>query len=82
MEGTTRIIKATMKGGEILIRVNGKQIEYTSGMTIEDLVRSLSYNADCIAVERVGEIVPKSAYADTLVNDGDKIEIVCFMGGG
>ena len=82
MEGTTRIIKATMKGGEILIRVNGKQIEYTSGMTIEDLIRSLSYNADRIAVERVGEIVPKSAYANTLVNDGDKIEIVCFMGGG
>ena len=51
-------------------------------MTIEDIVRSLSYNAARIAVERVGEIVQKSAYADTLVNDGDKIEIVCFMGGG
>lgn len=82
MERTTRIIKATMKGGEILIIVNGKEIEYTSGMTIEDIVRLLSYNAARIAVERVGEIVPKSAYADTLVNDGDKIEIVCFMGGG
>ncbi len=82
MERTTRIIKATMKGGEILIIVNGKEIEYTSGMTIEDIVRSLSYNVARIAVERVGEIVPKSAYADTLVNDGDKIEIVCFMGGG
>lgn len=65
-----------------MIRVNGKEIEYTSGMTIEDLVRSLSYNTARIAVERLGEIVPKSTYADTLVNDGDKIEIVCFMGGG
>ena len=65
-----------------MIIVNGKEIEYTSGMTIEDIVRSLSYNVARIAVERVGEIVPKSAYADTLVNDGDKIEIVCFMGGG
>ncbi|MBF1323248.1 MAG: sulfur carrier protein ThiS [Mogibacterium diversum] len=65
-----------------MIKVNGKEIEYTSGMTVQDLVTSLSYSASRIAVERLGEIVPKKNYADTLINDGDKIEIVCFMGGG
>ena len=82
IKGKRRIIKSIMKGGENLIKVNGKEIKYTSGMTVQDLVTSLSYSASRIAVERLGEIVPKKNYADTLINDGDKIEIVCFMGGG
>ena len=49
---------------------------------VQDLVISLSYSTSCIVVERLGEIIPKKNYADTLINDGDKIEIVCFMGGG
>lgn len=82
IKGTGQIIKTTMKGGETLIKVNGMEIEYTSGMTVQDLVTSLSYSTSRIAVERLGEIVPKKNYKDTLINDGDKIEIVCFMGGG
>ncbi|MBF1354877.1 MAG: sulfur carrier protein ThiS [Mogibacterium diversum] len=65
-----------------MIKVNGKEIEYTSGMTVQDLVISLSYSTSRIAVERLGEIIPKKNYVDTLINDGDKLEIVCFMGGG
>lgn len=82
IKGKRRIIKSIMEGGENLIKVNGKEIKYTSGMTVQDLVISLSYSTSRIAVERLGEIIPKKNYADTLINDGDKIEIVCFMGGG
>ena len=82
IKGKRRIIKSIMKGGENLIKVNGKEIKYTSGMTVQDLVISLSYSTSRIAVERLGEIIAKKKYADTLINDGDKIEIVCFMGGG
>ena len=82
IKGKRRIIKSIMKGGENLIKVNGKEIKYTSGMTVQDLVISLSYSTSRIAVERLGEIIPKKNYADSLINDGDKIEIVCFMGGG
>lgn len=82
IEGNRQIIKSIMKGGENLIKVNGKEIEYTSGMTVQDLLISLSYSTSRIAVERLGEIIPKKNYANTLINDGDKIEIVCFMGGG
>ena len=82
IKGKRRIIKSIIKGGENLIKVNGKEIKYTSGMTVQDLVISLSYSTSRIAVERLGEIIPKKNYADTLINDGDKIEIVCFMGGG
>ena len=82
IKGKRRIIKSIMKGGENLIKVNGKEIKYTSGMTVQDLVISLSYSTSRSAVERLGEIIPKKNYADTLINDGDKIEIVCFMGGG
>lgn len=70
------------KGGEELIKVNGKEMEFTENMTIYDLINSLSYDKDKIAVERMGEIVLKKDYRETHVVDGDRIEIVCFMGGG
>ena len=46
------------------------------------LVEELALAGRKIAVERNGEIVPKSAHADTLVADGDRLEIVVAVGGG
>ena len=46
------------------------------------LVRALGLEGRRIAVERNGEIVPKSRYADTLVLAGDTLEIVAAVGGG
>jgi len=46
------------------------------------LVRTLGLEGKRIAVERNGEIVPKSRYADTPVLRGDKLEIVAAVGGG
>ena len=40
------------------------------------------YNPKRIAVERNGEIVPKAAYGETILQDGDVIEVVNFVGGG
>jgi sulfur carrier protein len=50
--------------------------------TLADLVRDLEIEGKRIAVEKNGEIVPKSRYADTLIGDGDRIEIVGAVGGG
>ena len=50
--------------------------------TLADLIRDLAIEGKRIAVEKNGEIVPKSRYADTLVGDGDRIEIVGAVGGG
>ena len=50
--------------------------------TIAELVRALDLEGKRIAVERNGEIVPKSRYADTPLSDGDRLEIVGAVGGG
>ena len=50
--------------------------------TVADLVRALNLDGKRIAVERNGEIVPKSRYADTRVAAGDRLEVVAAVGGG
>jgi sulfur carrier protein len=50
--------------------------------TVADLVGALRLHGKRIAVERNGEIVPKSRYADTSVAAGDRIEVVGAVGGG
>jgi sulfur carrier protein len=51
-------------------------------LTVADLVRELGLEGKRIAVERNGEIVPRSRYADTPVEGGDRVEIVGAVGGG
>lgn len=50
--------------------------------TIADLVRDLAFEGKRIAVEKNGEIVPRSRYALVPLEDGDRIEIVGAVGGG
>ncbi len=50
--------------------------------TVADLVRALDLEGKRIAVERNGEIVPKSRYGETAVADGDRLEVVAAVGGG
>jgi sulfur carrier protein len=50
--------------------------------TVADLVRALSLEGKRIAVERNGEIVPRSRYAQTKVTAGDRLEVVAAVGGG
>ena len=64
------------------IVVNGSARVCGNGATVADLIRELALEGKRIAVERNGEIVPKSRYADTRVLAGDKLEIVAAVGGG
>ena len=50
--------------------------------TVADLIRDLAFEGKRIAVEKNGEIVPRSRYADVPLEDGDCIEIVGAVGGG
>lgn len=51
-------------------------------LTVADLVRELALEGKRIAIERNGEIVPRSRYADTPIAGGDRLEIVGAVGGG
>ena len=64
------------------ITVNGKPHELVSVMTVDILLESLSLSGKRIAVEYNGEILPKSTYAETVLNDGDCLEVVVAVGGG
>jgi len=62
--------------------VNGEAREVGAATTVEALVRLLGLDRRKLAVERNLEIVPRSAFAATALADGDRIEIVAFVGGG
>lgn len=62
--------------------LNGEERDVAGVVTIADLVASLGLDARKVAVERNLEIAPRSTYADTVLSDGDRIEIVTFIGGG
>ena len=64
------------------ITVNGRPRTLSPPSTLADLVRQLDIEGKRIAVEKNGEIVPKSRYAATPLASGDRIEIVGAVGGG
>ena len=65
------------------LTVNGTPRTIDRGLlTVADLVRELALEGKRIAVERNGEIVPRSRYAQTSIASGDKLEIVGAVGGG
>ncbi|HET9160344.1 MAG TPA: sulfur carrier protein ThiS [Caulobacteraceae bacterium] len=64
------------------LTVNGEERAFTQIVHVADLVAALGLDARKVAVERNLEIVPRSTYAAVGLADGDRIEIVHFIGGG
>ena len=64
------------------IMVNGETLEIEAGWTIARLIQHFDLPEKKLAVERNLQIVPKSSFAKQLLVDGDRIEIVHFIGGG
>jgi sulfur carrier protein len=65
--------------------INGQPREFpdlAAGATVQDLLTALGLKQDRVAVEHNGSIVSRPAWANTPVADGDKFEIVHFVGGG
>jgi thiamine biosynthesis protein ThiS len=64
------------------LTVNGEARAFADIADVAGLVAALGLDARKVAVERNLEIVPRSAYGRTELSDGDRIEIVHFIGGG
>jgi sulfur carrier protein len=65
--------------------VNGQSREFpqlTPGAQVRDLIAELGLKGDRLAIEQNGNIVPRSKWDHTAVADGDRLEIVHFVGGG
>lgn len=65
-----------------MVKINGKSIENIDGKTIAEYLSSSGYDAKRVAVELNGDILPKAQYDSTVLQDGDSVEIVSFVGGG
>ena len=65
-----------------MITVNGKQIELQKQQTVAEYLEQGGYQVQRIAVELNGDILPKYQYAETMLKDGDSMEVVTFVGGG
>ncbi len=64
------------------IVLNGQPTQLDAVRTVRDLIAHLGYQDKRIAVERNGDIVPKSQHAEAALAEGDRIEIVVAVGGG
>ena len=67
---------------QITITLNGEPRALAGPLTVAGLVRALALDQRKIAVERNQEIVPRGRYDATTLGQGDRLEIVHFIGGG
>ena len=64
------------------LRINGEHRHFPAPHTVAQLIETLGYTGKRIAVEKNGEIVPRGRHAETLLAEGDRLEIVVAVGGG
>lgn len=66
----------------MLITLNGEPHEIDRPLTVADLLTTLAIDARRVAVEHNLTILKRGTFADTVVREGDRVEIVNFVGGG
>jgi sulfur carrier protein len=66
----------------IQLSVNGQARRLEQGSNVAHLLEALELSGKRVAVEKNGEIVPRSQYSDTRLSEGDALEIVVAVGGG
>ena len=64
------------------ITVNGEPRTLDAGVSVADLVRLFNLTPQRVAVEVNEQLVRRATYADTPLNEGDRVEIVTLVGGG
>lgn len=63
------------------LTINGEQVE-AADKTLSDYLKEAGYDTRGIAVERNGEVIPRSRYDSTILKDGDQVELVHCVAGG
>ncbi len=65
------------------LKINGKELNYGNPVTVTELLIDRKVKMpDMVSVELNGKILRRSAFEDTILNDGDHVEFLYFMGGG
>jgi len=77
------ILPSRLRGLQVIqLSINGQAQRLEPGANVVRLLETLELSGKRVAVEKNGEIVPRSRYADTRLADGDALEIVVAVGGG
>ncbi len=66
----------------MLLSINGAERRFAPPLTVQGLVGELGIEGKRVAIERNGEIVPRSRYGQVQLADGDRLEVVVAVGGG
>ncbi len=66
----------------VKIQVNGEEREVPAESTVADLLAQLQLEPRGLAVERNMELVPRASHAETMLAEGDRLEVVTLVGGG
>jgi sulfur carrier protein len=66
----------------LIIQVNGEPREVKENMSLPELVAALSLKAEQVAIELNQSVVRRAQWESTRLREGDKVEIVHFVGGG
>jgi thiamine biosynthesis protein ThiS len=64
------------------LQINGESKSFDSSLTLSALIESLGMKPDRVAVELNREITPRTTWSETTLKEGDRLEIVHFVGGG
>jgi sulfur carrier protein len=64
------------------ISINGAMRQFAQAMTVASLIEEMGLTGKRIALERNGEIVPRSTFGSQQLADGDSLEVVVAVGGG
>lgn len=74
--------ESTCKAVTMEIKLNGKIETVTTGLSIEDLVKTVGFNPKKIAVEVNHAVIPAKSHSLTILKQGDEVEVVTLVGGG
>lgn len=66
----------------IRLTINGQSQHFDTSINVTQLIEYLQLQGKRIAIERNGEIVPRSQFAEQFLTDGDQLEVVVAVGGG
>jgi sulfur carrier protein len=76
------MVEGCTESEEMNLVVNGERLEVGNDASVTKLIESLKLSAKRVAVELNGSVVRKAEWPEVVLQDGDKVEIVHFVGGG
>ena len=64
------------------MQVNGEKIDMQGSISLSEFLSSRGYDARRVAVEKNGAVVPRENFNTEMLSEGDRLEVVHFVGGG